>query len=245
MCAISCVVIVMLRSVPMEDSFSDVVWKAQRGLGVDDATLAVRSGVPIGELRRMYSGVADRHVLRAVASVLELDVDALTALACGDCYAVLPVVSEVEGLACFNTPFGAGLSVNNFLVLDVFSCEAAVFDTGTDVAALVGLVCERGLRVRNVFITHTHHDHVDALGALVAAIGKGVVVRVSERELFPGAVAFDDAAVFELGALCVKVLPTWGHSPGLTTFLVNGLAQPLAIVGDALFAGSMGGTELS
>ncbi|MDR2430275.1 MAG: MBL fold metallo-hydrolase [Puniceicoccales bacterium] len=233
----------MPGEVPIEDGFLDLVAKAQRGLRVDDAVLAASAGVSPEALRRMRSGVVDLGVVRAVASVLELDAVALVAMACGACYASPPVVPRVEGLACFNTPFGRGLSVNNFLVWDAVSCEAAVFDTGTDAAALVALVRERGLRVRDIFITHTHHDHVAALGAIVDAMGGGVVVRVSERESFPGAVAFGDAAVFALGALCVRVVPTWGHSPGLTTFVVSGLAVPLAIVGDALFAGSMGGSE--
>ena len=40
----------------------------------------------------------------------------------------------------------------------------------------------------------------------------------------------------------MKTLLTWGHSPGQTTFFVTGLSWPLAIVGDALFASSMGGS---
>ena len=38
---------------------------------------------------------------------------------------------------------------------------------------------------------------------------------------------------------------TSGHSKGGTTYLVEGLARPLAIVGDAIFAGSMGGGMVS
>jgi len=38
---------------------------------------------------------------------------------------------------------------------------------------------------------------------------------------------------------------TWGHSPGGMTYVVIGLAHPIAIVGDSLFAGSMGGGNVS
>src|SRR5437867_1453712 len=38
---------------------------------------------------------------------------------------------------------------------------------------------------------------------------------------------------------------TWGHSPGGMTYVVTGLARLIAIVGDSLFAGSMGGGNVS
>ena len=41
----------------------------------------------------------------------------------------------------------------------------------------------------------------------------------------------------------VEVRATTGHSAGGTTYVISGLARPVAIVGDALFAGSVGGTS--
>jgi len=46
-----------------------------------------------------------------------------------------------------------------------------------------------------------------------------------------------------LGEIAIKTLSTWGHSPGQTTFYVTGLSYPLAVVGDSLFACSMGGSQ--
>jgi len=45
--------------------------------------------------------------------------------------------------------------------------------------------------------------------------------------------------------LKIKALLTWGHSRGGMTFFVAGLARPVAIVGDSIFAGSMGGGNVS
>jgi glyoxylase-like metal-dependent hydrolase (beta-lactamase superfamily II) len=47
---------------------------------------------------------------------------------------------------------------------------------------------------------------------------------------------------FHLGEISIKTLFTWGHSPGQTSYYISGLAWPLAIVGDSLFAASMGGS---
>ena len=44
-----------------------------------------------------------------------------------------------------------------------------------------------------------------------------------------------------LGALSIEPRLTRGHSEGGTTYVVTGLSRPVAIVGDAIFAGSMGG----
>ena len=38
---------------------------------------------------------------------------------------------------------------------------------------------------------------------------------------------------------------TSGHSPGGMTYVVMGLERPIAVVGDSLFAGSMGGGNVS
>jgi glyoxylase-like metal-dependent hydrolase (beta-lactamase superfamily II) len=53
---------------------------------------------------------------------------------------------------------------------------------------------------------------------------------------------FRENAHFHIGGLAIKTLSTWGHSPGQTTFYVTGLSYPLAVVGDSLFAGSIGGS---
>jgi glyoxylase-like metal-dependent hydrolase (beta-lactamase superfamily II) len=53
------------------------------------------------------------------------------------------------------------------------------------------------------------------------------------------------AGSFTVGALEIESRLTWGHSPGGMTFVINGLAFPVAIVGDSIFAGSMGGGNVS
>jgi glyoxylase-like metal-dependent hydrolase (beta-lactamase superfamily II) len=98
-----------------------------------------------------------------------------------------------------------------------------------------------GLRLDSVFLTHTHEDHIADLDRLVAATGAPVYV--SEREPHSAAKPFPDGANFKLGGLAIGTLPTWGHSPGGTSYVVTGLAHPLAVVGDALFASSMGGSR--
>ena len=50
---------------------------------------------------------------------------------------------------------------------------------------------------------------------------------------------------FEWGGLRIAPKSTWGHSKGGISYVVTGLAKPLVVVGDALFASSMGGGMVS
>jgi glyoxylase-like metal-dependent hydrolase (beta-lactamase superfamily II) len=127
-------------------------------------------------------------------------------------------------------------------VWDPRSKAAAAFDTGADSGGLIDLIRAEGLRLDYVFLTHTHDDHVADLAKLAAAAGAGVWASEREPADFPGSKTFKENAYFHLGPLAIKTLSTWGHSPGMTTYYITGLSLPLAVVGDAIFAGSMGGS---
>lgn len=229
-----------MARIPLEDNFTDVISKAQRGLGVTDEQLAERAEIPLEELVAVKAGRGNERVIRRVARHLKLGPDSLESLACGRYYPDAPVFSR--GFAMFNTPHG-DMTVNNYLLWDCKSRFAAVFDTGADADALLDIVHAEDLDVRHIFLTHTHPDHVAALPALAAACPRAAVY-ASELEPsdFPGALTFPEHAHFHIGELVIKTFLTAGHSPGQTTYFVTGLSWPIAIVGDSMFAGSMGGS---
>jgi glyoxylase-like metal-dependent hydrolase (beta-lactamase superfamily II) len=68
---------------------------------------------------------------------------------------------------------------------------------------------------------------------------------VSSREALDGAHSFDPGREFSVGSLRIGTRLTWGHSKGGITYVIMGLRRPVAIVGDAVFAGSMGGGAVS
>jgi glyoxylase-like metal-dependent hydrolase (beta-lactamase superfamily II) len=229
--------------IPLEDNFTDILGKAQRGLGLTDAAVAARAGVPIEDVTALKGGLIKEHALLAVAKALGLGGRALVSLARKEWYPEQPLFPR--GFAMFNTAF-EDMHVNSYLVWDVRTRLAAAFDTGASSAALADTVRAEGLTLRYIFITHTHDDHIADLPALTAAFPSAEVWS-SEREpvAHPGAKVFKENAHFHLGELAIKTLFTFGHSPGQTTFYITGLAWPLAIVGDSLFAGSMGGGVVS
>lgn len=228
-----------MARIPLEDNYTDVIAKAQRGLKIGDAELARLAEVSPEDLAAVKQGKPIDAVIRRVARHLRLSPDALEALAHDRWYPHAPDFQR--GFAQFHTVY-EGMGVNHYLVWDPRTKEAAAFDTGADAGELIDLSRAEGLKVRYLFLTHTHDDHIAALDALADATG--AEVWASEREPAPraGAKTFRENAHFHLGRLAIKTLFTWGHSPGQTTFYVTGLSYPLAIVGDSLFAASMGGS---
>lgn len=223
----------------LEDDFTDVLGKAMRGLKLNPDQLAAKAGIAPAELASLQRGEIRDYPLRAVARALQLNPAALLSLARREWYPEQP--DFPRGFAMFVTS-REGMGVNSYLVWDTRSRLAAAFDTGADATAMLDTIAAEKLTLRSIFLTHTHEDHIAGLSRL--ANETKAEVWASEREPvdFVGAKTFAENAHFHLGELAIKTLFTWGHSPGQTTFFVTGLSWPLAIVGDSLFAGSMGGS---
>ena len=227
--------------IALEDNFEDVLMKAATGLGLGKVVLAERAGLSVPVVDALLQGELDESALRAVAPVLRLSEEALVAMAFGHWQ---PEPLAVDGLACLNSPFPvpgyAEMTVNSYLVWSPDTGEAAVFDTGTNAEGLLQKVEALGLELRSLFLTHTHRDHVAAYDALLKNKPQLCCLAPAEEPFRnAGSVAHGD--VFICGSLQIAARATPGHSPGGTSFVVRGLARPLAIVGDALFCLSQGG----
>lgn len=222
--------------IPLEDNFSDILSKAQRGLGLTDSDLAARSGLTAEAVNRLRAGHFNAADAEAVAPALGLDARALASMG-RNAYAPAEI-GPMEGLAQFNTPFG-DMTVNAYLAWDPESRQAAAFDTGGDVSEMLEHLAAHGLELRLILLTHTHGDHIFDLDRLKDATGAPAYV--SSREPLEGAEPVEPGREFALGALKISARLTWGHSRGGLTWVIQGLRRPVAVVGDALFAGSMGG----
>jgi glyoxylase-like metal-dependent hydrolase (beta-lactamase superfamily II) len=226
-------------AIPLEDQFNDIIGKAMRGLALAESVVADRAEVTAQQVQQLRDGTWNAEAARKVAPVLGLGAEAL-ALAGEQSWAPEPV--SLEGLAQFNTVF-EDMTVNAYLVWDPASKEAAAFDTGSDAGDMMADATSRGLTIRTIFITHTHGDHIFDFDRLREKTGARAYV--GEHEPLEGAEPFAASSSFEIGSLKVETRLTWGHSTGGITYFITGLARPVAIVGDAIFAGSMGGGGVS
>ena len=227
-------------SLPLEDSFTDIIGKAQRGLSISDEALGKATGLTPQAIQSLKGGTLDATSLSKVAAALRLDATALISLAEGRYHPA--VITPPRGLACFNTDFD-DMTVNSYLVWDPARREAAFFDTGADGQPMLDFAVAHDLEVKQVFVTHAHMDHILDLDRLVEKTGAKAWVCV--KEPLEGIESFEPGRAFKIGNLTVETRETSGHATGGITYVVQGLARTLAIVGDSIFAASMGGGVIS
>jgi len=223
----------------LEDFASDILSKASRGLQLPAALIANRCGVTEADVVAAIAAPESSPHVGVIAAALGIDPVRLDAITQGH---YMPAPVAVNGLAHFNSPF-QDMTVNSFLVWDTSSRVAAAFDTGSDCDDLVQFAATHGLKIQNIFLTHAHGDHVFDLDRLMEKSGAPAHAPVGEP--VDGAVPFDPGTRFSIGALAVETRLTFGHCVGGVTYVIRGLAKPLAICGDAIFAGSMGGGKIS
>ena len=228
------------RMILLEDTAADVIGKAQRGLQISDSQLAEKSGLSADQIRRAREGAIDEATLRAVAPALGLHLDSLLKLSRDEW--TPEKVEPIEGLAQFNTTYG-DMTVNAYLVWDPESRKAAAFDTGADAREMLKRAAVEDLTFMMILLTHSHPDHVADLDGLSS--GSGAPLYAPEHEPVADATIIGEGDEFELGSLKIETRLTSGHSPGGLTYIVRGLERPVAIVGDSMFAASMGGGAIS
>ena len=190
----------------------------------------------LAEVMALKSGAVDEGVVRKVAGALGLGAEALVALAKG---AWRPrEVGAVAGLGCFNTPFDE-MTVNAYVAFDPATRRAAAFDTGADCDGMVEIGAVGGAGVGGDFVDACAYGSCVRFGQAEGGDGgAGVGERAGDVGGGGGVCGWEDVGgggIEDRGAADERACA------GGTTFVVTGLARRLAVVGDALFAGSMGG----
>jgi hydroxyacylglutathione hydrolase len=222
---------------PLEDNFADVLGKALRGKKITEAEAARQTGLAPTAVRDLLAGRFDEATARTLATFLALDAGKLVDLGCDRYH---PDIEQPPNLAIVTTPYH-NMTVNAYILWDRDNLDAAIFDTGADAAPLLDLVANHELNVVAIFLTHSHADHIQALDTLQRTLD--VEAWSSEFEAVPGTKTFRPGDLFNAGRHFIRTRHTPGHSPGGATFLIEGRDVQAAIVGDALFAGSIGGVH--
>ena len=139
--------------------------------------------------------------------------------------------------------------------------HAVIIDPGGDLPDIERAIAQAGVAVDKIWLTHGHIDHVGGAEALKARLKLSIEgphrddlfllqhVVESARSFGISNVSdvtpdrwLKDGDQVEVGELTFDVLHCPGHSPGSVVYLNR--AQRIAIVGDVLFAGSIGRTDL-
>jgi hydroxyacylglutathione hydrolase len=139
------------------------------------------------------------------------------------------------------TTAGDGMTVNCYLIWDETTRAAALFDTGFEAKPILDTVLGERLLLRDIFITHSHGDHIAALSDIRTALPQAKI-HTQSKSAAPDQ-RLKAKEVFNVGALQIAYRETPGHAADGVTYIVSnwpGNAPAVAIVGDAIFAGSMG-----
>jgi hydroxyacylglutathione hydrolase len=139
--------------------------------------------------------------------------------------------------------------------------RAVVIDPGGDLPRIRQAIAQTKVTVEKIWLTHGHIDHAGAAAELRQELGVPVEGPHRAEEFLLGHIAasglkfgifsarnvtpdrwLDEGDEVAIGALTFSVLHCPGHSPGSVAFF--NAAERFAIVGDVLFAGSIGRSDL-
>jgi hydroxyacylglutathione hydrolase len=226
----------------LEDHLGDIIRKACAMNNVSTSAAANAAGIFESELSALedtgnFSGKIN---FAALGKLIGLNPPKLEAIANG----WLPSPKDLSiwrEVRVFTTKDSDGLTVNCYLVWDEVQRDAALFDTGLDAKPILDCIAAEQLQLKHIFITHSHWDHVEALPKIREAWPKARIHSGSKNA--PVDQRNKTAEIVHLGGLRVTHRDTPGHAEDGVTYMVGNWQEDapiIAIVGDAIFAGSMG-----
>jgi len=156
------------------------------------------------------------------------------------------------------------IQANCVLLGDPSTGVLAVIDPGEEAPRILERIEASGLSPSLILHTHGHLDHAGGTAELARRLGPEVPIGLHRDELdlyrslaMQGRMFGLEAVTppeptlwlahgdrLAVGRLELEVRHTPGHSPGGVCFVVHGAPEPTVVVGDVLFAGSIGRTDL-
>jgi glyoxylase-like metal-dependent hydrolase (beta-lactamase superfamily II) len=153
---------------------------------------------------------------------------------------------------------------NGYVIACETTHEAVILDPGDEIDALIREAAERRLNVTYILLTHAHLDHITGVSRAKATFKAPVYLHEADRPLYDAVVqqglmfglavedqpapdrSYDPEGVIRFGEYEVRVHHTPGHSPGGVCLQVGKVGEDGRdlFVGDTLFAGSIGRTDL-
>jgi hydroxyacylglutathione hydrolase len=224
----------------LEDHIGDIIRKARQAGNVSKEAVAQAGAVSVAQLEELEDSgtTSGRPNLKAIAQAVGLDGGKLERIASG----WLPMgIDAGRWREVRQIETSQRLAVNCYLVWDEATREAAMFDTGWDAKPVFDLVEKNQLQLKHLFITHTHEDHIAAIGQVRDRFPK-IRLHSSSKSAPPDQQNRVNDFI-HIGNLRVTNRATPGHAEDGVTYVVGNFpedAPNVAVVGDCIFAGSIG-----
>ncbi|MGH7444752.1 MAG: MBL fold metallo-hydrolase [Longimicrobiales bacterium] len=157
--------------------------------------------------------------------------------------------------------FAAGdFAENGYVVWQDGATFAVAVDPGAAAGAMADFLADNGLFCEAILLTHAHLDHIEGVAELVGRTGAAIYLHADDRLLYeqvqqqaamfgletarqpPVDHSLEHGQALRFGDIGLEVRHVPGHSPGHVLFYSE--AGEFALVGDVVFAGSIGRTDL-
>lgn len=152
------------------------------------------------------------------------------------------------------------LITNCYVVMDEETKEAMVIDPGAEPKKIIEMLDILGAKLKYIFLTHCHADHIGAINDVKQVKGGKILVsREDSQGLYDETISLtyyaetpnpeleadsrvDDGDLIHLGNLEFKVIATPGHTKGgLCLYCKN---EGMIFTGDTIFSSTWGRTDL-
>lgn len=155
---------------------------------------------------------------------------------------------------------GLGFTTNCYIVQDENTKEAMVIDPGGEAESIIELLNALDAKVKYIYLTHCHGDHIAAVKELKEKQGGNILIHREdaeglyndeinlrshiglEEEYLEADSRVDDQDLIHVGEIELKVIHTPGHTAGGSCLYSE--KQGLLFSGDTLFKGTWGRTDL-
>lgn len=153
------------------------------------------------------------------------------------------------------------LLTNTYIICDENTKEAMVIDPGGEPQKIIEILNILGIdKLKYIFLTHCHADHIGGISDLKNAKGGKILISRQDSEgLYNKEISLaeyinmqipeleadsriDDGDLIHIGEIELKVIATPGHTQGSVTLYCE--KERLIFTGDTLFSGTWGRTDL-
>lgn len=150
------------------------------------------------------------------------------------------------------------LQANAYIAICEDTMKCALVDPGEEAELLLAAVAEEDATVESILLTHAHLDHIGGVAEAKRKSGVPVCLHPADLSLYNAAPLqaqsfgleietppppdreLEDGQTIKIGSSELEVRHTPGHSPGHVCLIGDGFA----LVGDCVFAGSIGRSDL-
>ena len=131
-----------------------------------------------------------------------------------------------------------------YIITDNKSKESAIIDPAWDMSEVYKYIGENDLILKKILLTHSHHDHVNAIDEILASYDLEIHINKKEKVFwkkeYDNFVINHGGDTIKLGETEIRSLHTPGHTPGSTCYHIG----DDLIAGDTLFVFGCGRCDL-